>query len=503
MSSKLSTGYQLVRRFVRLLVRVFFREIVYEGLDRIPQDAGGLIVAWHPNGLVDPALILSNFPGKIIFGARHGLFSWPILGWLMKRIGTVPIYRSQDLETMSRAEALKANQESLNKMADELASGSYSALFPEGISHDEPHLTEIKTGAARLYYRARAKSSPSAPPPVIIPVGLHYDRKAIFRSRVLVTFHEPIDLSAHLDVNPSEDEPLNVHRARYRELTELIEHTLVEVVRATEDWNLHQLMHRARKLMRAERSFRAGARPDAPSIAEWDLGFARVWYGYRARLKTHPDEILALTKELAEYDKMIRAVGLEDFELTGPTKLSSPTWFGLLTLQFATVYLFLPPIIIVGYVINVIPYFLLKGLDRFYTREYKDAATVKMLGGAVLFPMTWGVAAILAARGSQELHLTFPTIPDVPVLVAVLTIIFAMISGFLALRYNELSQETYRAIRVQITKTKKKESIEQLVAERARLFEKVSLLEVGLDLPGQVAPDGRIVSRETVSPRPG
>ncbi|GMQ82417.1 MAG: hypothetical protein BMS9Abin05_1869 [Rhodothermia bacterium] len=502
MSSRTSTGYRLVRRFVRLLVRLFFREIVYEGLERIPQDAGGLIVAWHPNGLVDPALILSNFPGKIIFGARHGLFNWPILGWLIKCIGTIPIYRTQDLKVMSRAEALKANQESLNKLADELASGSFSALFPEGISHDEPHLTEIKTGAARLYYRARAKTAPDAPSPVIIPVGLHYDRKAIFRSRVLVAFHEPIHLPQHLDVKPSEEEPANIRRARYRELTELIEHTLVEVVRATEDWNLHQLMHRARKLMRAERSYRAGAWPDAPSITEWDLGFARVWYGYRARLKTHPDEILALTKDLADYDKTIRAVGLEDFELTGPTKLSSPTWFGLLTLQFATVYLFLPPVILFGAVINVIPYVLLKGLDRFYTQEYKDAATVKMLGGTVLFPLTWGIAAFLAARGSQKLHLMFPTIPDVPVLVAIITIIFAIISGFLALRYNELSQETYRAIRVQITKRKKKEAIEQLAAERARLFERVSLLEVGLDLPGQVAPDGRIVSRETVSPKP-
>lgn len=502
MSSKITTGYQLVRHFVRLLVRLFFREIVYEGLDRIPKDGGGLIVAWHPNGLVDPALILSNFPGKIVFGARHGLFSWPVLGWLMKRIGTIPIYRTQDLEVMTRAETLKANQESLDMLADELANGSFSALFPEGISHDEPHLTEIKTGAARLYYRARAKTPSDAPPPVIIPVGLHYDRKAIFRSRVLVAFHEPIHLPKHLDVKPRDGEPRNVYRARFRELTELIEHTLVEVVRATEDWDLHQLMHRARKLVRAERSYRAGARPDAPSITEWDLGFARVWYGYRARLKTHPDEIQALTNDLADYDKKIRAVGLEDFELTGPT-LFSPTWFGLLTLQFATVYLFLPPIILVGYVINVIPYFILKGLDRFYTTEYKDAATVKMLGGVVLFPLTWGIAAVLAARGSRELHQAFPTIPDVPVLVAIITIIFAIVSGFLALRYNELSQETYRAIRVQYTKAKKKEAIEQLIAERSRLFERVSILEVGLDLPGHVAPDGRIVTREPVSPTQG
>ncbi len=486
-----------MRGIIRLLVRVFFREIVVEGVERVPPGVGGLVVAWHPNGLIDPALILSHFPGRIVFGARHGLFTWPIVGWLMRRIGAIPIYRTQDLSKMSRSEAMKANQTSLEALSEELASGSFSALFPEGISHDEPHLTEIKTGAARLYYRARSLAPSDSAPPVIIPVGLHYDRKDIFRSRVLVSFHNPIELPAHLDVDPEVDEKAGVKRARFRELTELIEHTLMEVVRATEDWDLHHLMHRARKIMRAERAHRAGAHPDPPSMAEWDLGFARIWYGYRARLKTHPDEIEKLRREIRAYDKTIRAVRLEDFELTASAPITSPTWFGLLTLQFATVYLFLPPIIFVGYIINVIPYFLLKGLDRLLTHQYKDSATVKVLGGAVLFPMSWGIAAFLAAMASQELNEMYATIPDVPVLVAVITILFAIVSGFLALRYNELSQETYRAVRVQITKKRHRETIDRLAGDRSRLFEKMSFLEQGLDLPGAVAPDGRIVPRES------
>ena len=498
MPQNASTGYRLTRSFVRLLVRLFFSEIVCDGLDRVPRNSGGLIVAWHPNGLVDPALILSNFPGKIVFGARHGLFSWPILGRLMRWIGTIPIYRTQDLEEMSRSEAMQANQESLDRLARELSAGSFSALFPEGISHDEPHLTEIKRGAARLYYRARAFSNADAPAPVIIPVGLHYDRKDIFRSRVLVTFHKPIPIPPHLDVHPDEDDPSSVSRGRMRELTELIERTLVEVVRATEDWDLHHLMHRARTVMRAERAYRAGTSPKAPSITERDLGFARVWFGYRERSKTHPEEILALRKDIQVYDRMLRAVGLEDFELTGDQNLTSPTWFGLVTLQFATVYLLLPPIILVGYVINVIPYFILKGVDRALTKQYKDVATVKMLGGVVLFPLTWAIAAYLAAVGHHELHLAFPTIPDAPGLVAIITMLFAIVSGYLALRYNELTRATYHAVRVRIRKKRHREAIAQLIDRRSELFEKMSLLETGLDLPGSVAADGRILSSESL-----
>jgi len=494
----LSSGYRFARGIVRLLVQGFFREIVVEGVDRVPSGVGGLVVSWHPNGLIDPALILSHFPGKIVFGARHGLFEWPIVGWLIRKTGAIPFYRTQDLSKMTRSDAMKANQASLDAMSEELATGSFSALFPEGISHDEPHLTEIKTGAARLYYRARELAPSHGKPPVIIPVGLHYARKDVFRSRVLISFHDPIELPAHLDIDPEDDEKANVTRARFRELTELIEHTLMEVVRATEDWDLHHLMHRARKIMQAERAHRAGVQPEPPSMTEWDLGFARIWYGYRVRLKTHPGDIEKLRRDLRAYDKTIRAVRLEDFELTASSPTASPKWFGLLTLQFATVYLLLPPIIFAGYIINVIPYFLLKGLDRLLTHQNKDAATVKMLGGAVLFPLSWGIAAFFAAFASQELNEMYPTIPNVPVLVAAITILFAIVSGFLALRYNELSQETYRAVRVRITKKRHRNTIDRLVVERGRLFEDISNLEKGLDLPGDVAPDGRIVPKESL-----
>ena len=90
--------YQKVRRLVSALLQTFFYKVEVTGLDNIPTDRGGLLVSWHPNGMIDPGLILSFFPRQIVFGARHGLFSWPILGNIMKNMGTVPIYRRQDLK---------------------------------------------------------------------------------------------------------------------------------------------------------------------------------------------------------------------------------------------------------------------------------------------------------------------------------------------------------------------------------------------------------------------
>ena len=45
---------------------------------------GGILVAWHPNAIVDALIITNVFPYQVIFGGRHGLFRYPLLGRVMK-----------------------------------------------------------------------------------------------------------------------------------------------------------------------------------------------------------------------------------------------------------------------------------------------------------------------------------------------------------------------------------------------------------------------------------
>ena len=66
-----------IRKFVRLGLFTFFRELEVNGIENVPTDRGGIVIAWHPNGMVDPALDIFNISSeKLMFGARHGLFEW-------------------------------------------------------------------------------------------------------------------------------------------------------------------------------------------------------------------------------------------------------------------------------------------------------------------------------------------------------------------------------------------------------------------------------------------
>ncbi|MGH9332411.1 MAG: 1-acyl-sn-glycerol-3-phosphate acyltransferase, partial [Vicinamibacteria bacterium] len=235
--------YRLCASTLRLLLRVFFRRVDVTGLQNLPSEGGGIFIAWHPNALVDGALISSQFPGRMVVGARHGLFRIPLLGFFLRALGAIPVYRRRDFpEGTDERIRRGANEKSIAAMAAAVTSGAFALLFPEGQSHDRPHPTELKTGAARLYYRSRERLPEGSEYPVILPVGLHYDRKHLLGSSALVVFHPPIELPPGLSEPPPSDAAEEERHARSRALTEELERVLREVVHATESWDLHHAM---------------------------------------------------------------------------------------------------------------------------------------------------------------------------------------------------------------------------------------------------------------------
>lgn len=484
--------YVFVERFVHLLLRLFFRRVEVTGLEHVPREGGGLVVSWHPNGMIDPALIFETMPRPVVFGARDGLFRVPVLGGLLRAVGTVPIYRAMDAGLTSADARREANQRSLDALARRVAEGSFSCLFPEGDSHDAPHLIALKTGLARLFDRARELTPPGAPAPVILPVGLHYDAKRLFRSNVLVTFHPPLALPPDLRARPPEGEDEATQRARHRALMKRVEDVLHDAVHATESWDVHHLMDRARKLVRAERAKRAGAQLAPPSMEERTRAFARVWAGYHQRLATRPRQVHGLKERIREYDEDLRALGLEDHELDRPPSIVNAGLALLLVLQLLFVYLLLPPLLVVGYLVNAPPALVLWLVARTAAKKKKDEASIKLLVGAVLFPTTWAVVGVLAGLTHAWLHARYPAVPDRPILAGLVMSLLSLAGGAVAARYLRLARETLRAVRVRLTRERRRLTIARLRVDREELFDALVGLSEGLTLPGSVRADGTI-----------
>ncbi|MBX3246877.1 MAG: 1-acyl-sn-glycerol-3-phosphate acyltransferase [Myxococcales bacterium] len=471
-----SRAYRIVVKLAHLLLRAFFRRVEVTGLDHLPKAGGGILVSWHPNGVVDPALIFETFPRTVVFGARHGLFRVPILGAIMRAVGTVPIYRASDASG-DEASRRAANERSLDALAGAVLAGHFGCLFPEGDSHDSPHLLRLKTGVARFYYRARELSPPGASPIVIVPVGLHYEKKHLFRSDVLVTYHPPITLPRELDRTLDAEVPEEEREEVVRALTRELERVLVDVVHATESWDVYHLMHRARTLTRAERARRDGETARRSSMKERQAVFARIWRAYEARKATDPEGVEALQARLAEYDADLRALGLEDHELDRPPQLLN-VWLGLLlVLQAALVYLLLPPLLFLGYLVNGPPALLLLVATKLAAKRQKDVASIKLFGGALLFLVTWTTVGVLTALGHFALQERYAGLPDAAILSGVMMALLSAVGGAVALRYLRLVRETARALRVRLTRHRRKLSVAHLLEERDALHDALVALE--------------------------
>ena len=175
----------LARGVVRALTRFYYPRIEVTGGGLIPRTGPVLLVANHPNSLIDPVLlgIAADRPVRLM--AKAPLFEIPVFGAALRALGMVPAYRGTD-----DARQVAKNVESLAAAARQLARGQVLGIFPEGKSHDVAQLAMVRSGAARLAMMAVAAGARDLR---VVPVGLNYERKERFRSAVWIKVGRPID----------------------------------------------------------------------------------------------------------------------------------------------------------------------------------------------------------------------------------------------------------------------------------------------------------------------
>jgi 1-acyl-sn-glycerol-3-phosphate acyltransferase len=207
---------RLARRIVRSLVRLYYPHIEISGAEHLPAPGPLLLAANHQNSLMDPVIVGIVARRPVRFLAKAPLFQIPIFGNILHALGMMPAYRRADDPTQTRR-----NIESLSLAAARLKDGDAVGIFPEGKSHDAPRLEQVKTGAARVAIQAVREGTLGLK---LVPMGLNYERKEMFRSAVWVRVGEPIDVNAWLAQNDVEE------RQPVRELSAELDRRLKELV---------------------------------------------------------------------------------------------------------------------------------------------------------------------------------------------------------------------------------------------------------------------------------
>jgi 1-acyl-sn-glycerol-3-phosphate acyltransferase len=364
-----------VERLARLLAYVFFRRVEVEGRERIPRGVPLVVVANHHNSLVDPLLLFATLGLRPRFLAKSTLWQMPGIRQLLDLAGAVPVYRRQD-----EGADMAKNDETFVRCFDELAAGGVIALFPEGISHDAPRLAPLKTGAARIVLGAMRERGVATTR--VLPVGLTFEQKGVFRSRVLVRVGEPIEASAW-------------QRAAEHDLREASRSLTAAIARALARVTLNYPSHEEASLLEQASDLFAVRDRELPARLALAEAFAlrRAAIARYERLRARdPERVEALRARLAGYAERTRALGLRDEHVAARYPRGEVLAYAV---GSAALLLWWLPLAALGTLFNWVPYRLV-GIAAGSTRSRDMPATVKLFGGFFVFPITWALWAVLA-----------------------------------------------------------------------------------------------------------
>jgi 1-acyl-sn-glycerol-3-phosphate acyltransferase len=376
---------RIIHAVFSIALRLFFRRIETSNVERVPMTGALIFVLNHPNGLIDPAMVFCALPRRVSFLAKSTLFRLPVLGYLMRALESLPIYRHID-----RGEDVSQNLRTFEACHELLRRGRCIALFPEGVSHSKTELLPVKSGAARIALGALSSKGADGDETALTnlriqPVGLYYTSPTTFRSEALLRFGDSFE------VQPAEpDEDGQPARPAVKELSRRIEEGLREVTLNVESREVLAEVTKAEELFSSiyesldVRQSLTASFNRLRRLAEWRERFLRSSLAPR---------IERLRSRILNYEEELSRIGITPENLS----LSSHSgWYVFQHFLLRTILLaLLFPLALAGGILHFPAYMVCDIASRIYTRHGADdsASTVKILVAIVLMPLTWVVAS--------------------------------------------------------------------------------------------------------------
>jgi 1-acyl-sn-glycerol-3-phosphate acyltransferase len=378
--------YAAVRRVARFWLWFFFKAVDVRHAERVPASGPVLLCINHPNNLIDSLLVGAVLPRKVHYLASATLFRHPLLARFLRRCGAIPVYRRQD-----DPGRMDKNVEMLAAVLTALREGRLVGIYPEGTTHAESRVQRIKTGAARiaLGYAAERQARDGGDELAVIPVGLSFEARKSFRSRVLVAFGPPVPVAPQ--VATYRDDPARAVDALTTRIQWAMEAQVVhaeridgaELVRAVEELYGGELVKR----LQIER----GLRPREIDPLRLARAIDEAVAHFRAR---DAERVERIWQRIQAYRTMLATYRIRDqavqARLARPPAARRLRASGLATLAL--------PLFAYGAAVNGLPYLVPRWLARRLARKETDYATVRLLASIVAFPLFWTLQTWLVWR---------------------------------------------------------------------------------------------------------
>ena len=356
------------------LLKVFYGQVEVEGLELVPSDAPLVYVANHVNSLVDGALLLAYMPSPPRLLGTSELWEMPVLKPFLRWAAAIPIYR-RHVEGFDR----EKNVRTFARCHEVLAAGGHIAILPKGTSHNEPALVPFKTGVSRIVLEAEERFGGLGAR--IVPVGLTFEDRGRFRSRVLVKVGEPIDPGREIELYASHP------REAVKALTGRVREALEALTLNFETWEDAGLIEQAAQLYQRP----AGISPIPLSEG---VALRRAFIaGHQALKSERPAEVEEVAAAVRRYDRELRRHRLSDEQVADAQRPADVARFVAKSLWLLLIRL---PLGLVGAIVHWLPFQAASWAAKHLSGSPDRLATYKVLGSLVFYLVTWLALAFAA-----------------------------------------------------------------------------------------------------------
>ena len=431
--------YRFIRSLLRAALGFYYRELEVAGEERIPRDGPLLLLANHHNGMIDPFIVIAASTRPVRYIAKAPLFRMPILGWFMRRLGSIPAHRSSD-----PGYSKEKNEDLYRAAKDAFLAGGTIGIFPEGGSHTDPGLAEFKHGAAKMALEAEALADFRLNLRAQL-VAIHFERTRLFRGRVLVTFGEAQPVDAYREAFAADG------RAAVGSLTQDLRDKLSSMMLNAENEEVARLSAIVERIMREEGT--------APGLEERFRRQKEVLKRYQRLRETRPAEVEVVRSLLRRYDRMLTLVGSRDGQVVAEHSMARILGSAIKN----TLLLVLgAPVVAFGIAFHFIPYWICRVAAVLCGPDEDNRSSVGLIVAIFLFPL-WYAGLAIAGWKLLPLQAWLPVILCGPP------------AGYVALRwldrFNSFARET-AGLWLAITGTKKR-----LSAARNQIAERLIRLD--------------------------
>ena len=370
--------------FTASSVDIFYRRRVLRAA--MPATGPVLLVANHPNGLMDPVVVMNTVlqtsGRRVRMLAKAPLFTMPGVSVLVKALDCLPVYRAKDgADTRHNADTFRA-------VEDALVAGSCVLIFPEGISHDEPSLQPLKTGAARMALQSWRKGAVDV---VVVPVGLSYAEKLRFRSTAAVEIGAPISVASFApsaDPNSALVTSENAdaaERVAVNDLTAAIFGALEQLTLNLDRWEDLPVLEAVDAIWRQDDPERTRR---LKHLAE----------GTALLRKHDPERFDEMRDRLSDWLFRLEKLGLRPHDVADGNVHArrDPVKLAQFVLRNVGAAVFAFPIALFGAAFWFVPFWAVHLVFLLWRPDRDVGASVKVLAAMVLFPL-WFVAVVVAA----------------------------------------------------------------------------------------------------------